>query len=199
MGLFDKLNEQIALKDIREITPEEYSAIEEQLLYEGLLDNLNADQHQFLEELLIEKMKDYYPEELLKMKGKVPSEKNISRKSVIYGGTLALAFAPLMEPLFLFAGLAGGVIYYMVMKVIRGDQRFLKKNYPKYEKLLKLTESDPVSIEIAKRINDELEQKKPNKSKLKLLRKEFLSNLNYLLKYATDPELKNIKDEMRGE
>jgi hypothetical protein len=206
MSLFNKLKTQMDINDLKgPATNEEISEIEESLVFENLLNTMTPESHELLE-MLVEKRntEDFKPSTLVSSKGGLPSDDELASRGLFYGGTLggALAFsgiAATINPAIaipVFAGLAGGVIYYLIMKVIKSDKKLVGKVFPKYNKLLKLSENDTVSIELAKRIDDEIKLKNPDMKKLKLLRREFNDNLKYLLKYSKDEDVRRFNREL---
>jgi hypothetical protein len=202
MSMFEKLKTQIDINDLKApASPEEINQIEEGILFENFLNNVSLEKHELLEMLLEGKYDEFKTSYLVSAKGGIPSNDELAARGLLYAGGLsaALAIAPItFNPVLIpvFAGLAGGIIYYLVMRVVKGEKEFLKKAFPKYGKLLKFTETDTISVELARRINDELKKNKPDMGKLKLLRREFNDNLKYILKYAKEEDLKKFTKEI---
>jgi hypothetical protein len=200
--MFGKLKTQIDIKDIKApATREEIIQIEEGILFENTLSTLAPENYELLEMLIEGKYDEFKPDALISDKGGIPSNEKLASKGLLYGGGIGAAmfatgigFPPALAAL--FAGLSGGIIYYLIMRVVKGEKEFVKKVFPKYGKLLKFTENDTISVELAKRINKELKESKPNMGKLKLLRKEFNDNLKYILKYAKDEDLKKFTKDI---
>jgi hypothetical protein len=206
MSMFEKLKTQIDINDLKApASPEEINQIEEGILFENFLENITPDSHELLEMLIEGKNDEFKPSSLIATKGGIPSNEKLASRGLLYGGGIwaalytAVEAGALVVPVVaipIYAGLVGGIIYYLVMRVVKGETEFAKKAFPKYGKLLNFTEKDPVSVELAKRIDKELKEKKPNMGKLKLLRKEFNDNLKYILKYAKEEDLKKFTKEI---
>jgi len=92
----------------------------------------------------------------------------------------------------LFVGVVGGVLMSIflpigIFRIPLGSYKYTEVDLIKREKLLNISKSSPEVMNVAKKIEQELNKNKPNADKLKELKKEFSS----VLKNALKEEKKN--------